>query len=121
MKKIFLVTGIIVTLILSFIIVNNIKNVDKTSQPKLEEIMTQNNHKELIEKLKNPEAANAYFEAVLKECKNYDDETSKQRILEALKNISEAQPDAAHLDLSQDGFTVSAALRVLNFVSKNLI
>lgn len=71
--------------------------------------------------IKNPEDANEYFEAVLKECRNYDDEKSKQHILEALKNISEAQPGVSHVDLSKNSFTVGAVLRVLNFVSKKLI
>lgn len=80
-----------------------------------------NNHNDLIEKIKNPAEADAYFESVLKECKNYDDETAKQHLLAALKNISEAQPDVTHLDLSKNNFKLSVILRVLNFISKKLM
>lgn len=84
--------------------------------------MTNNtSHKDLIEKLKNPTEANIYFEAVLKECKNYSDEDAKQHLLEALKNISAAQPDVAHLDLSKENFKLSVVLRVLNYISKKLV
>lgn len=79
-----------------------------------------NRNSELIEKLKNPAEADAYFEAVLKECKHYDDTKAKEHILEALKNISAAQPENANLDLSQDNFKLNVVLRVLNFVAKKL-
>jgi len=70
--------------------------------------------------LKNPKDADKYFESVLKECKNYDDEKAKQHLLEALKNVSEAQPDSAHLDLSKENFKLSTVLRILHYVSKKL-
>jgi hypothetical protein len=83
--------------------------------------MTENNRKELIDKLKNHTEADLYLENVLRECKAYDDEKSKQHILAALRNIEEAQPDIVHIDLSRKGFTVNMVLRILNYVSKNLV
>ena len=45
----------------------------------------------LIESLKDPQEAQAYFEAILEECKECDEEESQKLILLALKNIAEAQ------------------------------
>lgn len=45
----------------------------------------------LIEKLKNQEEAKMYFAAILEECKHCDEAEARQLILQALKNITEAQ------------------------------
>lgn len=52
---------------------------------------SKNYHELLIESLKDPAEASAYFNAVLEECKSCDDEEAQRLLLLALKNLTEAQ------------------------------
>ena len=45
----------------------------------------------LLQDLKDPKEAVAYFNAILEECKECDEEEAKQLVLQALKNIADAQ------------------------------
>ena len=45
----------------------------------------------LIEQLKDPKEAVMYFNAVLEECKDCDEQEAKELILQALSNITQAQ------------------------------
>jgi probable addiction module antidote protein len=45
----------------------------------------------LIDKLKDPEEAVAYFNAILEECKSCDPEEAQKLLLSALKDITDAQ------------------------------
>lgn len=45
----------------------------------------------LIQDLKDPKEAQAYFNAILEECKKCDEEESQKLLLLALKNIADAQ------------------------------
>lgn len=60
-------------------------------------IKNKNNQHDLIEKLKDDKEAEAYFWAVLEECKNCDKEEAQKRLVVALKNLSEAQGGVANL------------------------
>jgi len=51
----------------------------------------------LIEQLKDPKEALLYFNAILDECRDCDEEEAKQLVLQALKNITEAQGGMAEL------------------------
>ena len=51
----------------------------------------------LIEQLKDPKEAKAYFNAILEECKDCYDEEAKRLILSALKDITEAQGGISEL------------------------
>ncbi len=51
----------------------------------------------LIEKLQNSKEARLYFEAILEECKECDEEEAKKLVLQALKNIADAQGGIAAL------------------------
>jgi probable addiction module antidote protein len=53
--------------------------------------------KELIKALRDPEEATAYFNAILEECKDCDEEEAQKLILLALKDITEAQGGIAVL------------------------
>lgn len=59
--------------------------------------MTKNNHEALIEKLKNDTEAEAYFLAILEKCKKSDKEEAQKLLIEALKNLTEAQGGIANL------------------------
>jgi probable addiction module antidote protein len=52
---------------------------------------TRDFRKELIKSLRDPEEAIGYFNAILEECKDCDEEEAQKLILLALKNIAEAQ------------------------------
>ena len=52
---------------------------------------SKNYRDELIEALKDPKEAEAYFAAVLEECKSCDEEEAQKLLLLALKNLTEAQ------------------------------
>lgn len=45
----------------------------------------------LIERLKDPMQAAMYFQAILEECKDCDEEEGRRLILSALKDIADAQ------------------------------
>jgi probable addiction module antidote protein len=51
----------------------------------------------LIQSLKDPQEAQAYFNAILEECKSCDAEEAQKLLLLALKNITEAQGGIAKL------------------------
>jgi probable addiction module antidote protein len=51
----------------------------------------------LIERLRDPKEARAYFDAILEECKSCDEEEAKKLILLALKDIAEAQGGVSEL------------------------
>lgn len=51
----------------------------------------------LIESLKDPKEAEAYFSAVLEACKECDEEEAQKLILLAFKNLTEAQGGVAKL------------------------
>ncbi len=53
----------------------------------------------LIESLKNPKEAEAYFNAILKACKECDEEEAQKLILLAFKNLTEAQGGVSKLAL----------------------
>lgn len=79
-------------------------------------------HKELIERLKDSQEADAYFTSVLKDCKNLDKEEADKLLLEALKNLAEARPDDVHVDLNNEhGLKLRGALWLLRFVSRKLV
>ena len=45
----------------------------------------------LVERLKDPKQASMYFEAILAECEDCDEEEGRRLILSALKDIADAQ------------------------------
>lgn len=51
----------------------------------------------LVEKLRNTKEAKLYFEAILEECKECDEEEAKKLVLVALKNIADAQGGISEL------------------------
>ncbi len=51
----------------------------------------------LIEELKDPREARNYFNAILDECKNCDEEEAKKLVLAALKDITDAQGGISEL------------------------
>jgi len=51
----------------------------------------------LIEELKDPKEASMYFNAILEECKDCDEEEAKELVLKALKNIADAQGGVSEL------------------------
>lgn len=54
-------------------------------------------HDLLIKRLKDPKEAAAYFEAILEECKELDEQESMELVLAALKDITDAQGGIAAL------------------------
>jgi probable addiction module antidote protein len=48
-------------------------------------------HDFLIEHLSDPREASMYFNAILEECKDCDEDEANQLVLQALKNIAQAQ------------------------------
>ena len=53
----------------------------------------------LIESLRNPKEAKAYFHAILEACKECDEEEAQKLILLAFKNLTEAQGGISKLAL----------------------
>jgi probable addiction module antidote protein len=51
----------------------------------------------LLERLKDPKEAMLYFNAILEECKDCDEQEAKELVLTALKDIAEAQGGIADL------------------------
>src|SRR5436190_2223015 len=58
---------------------------------------TSDYREELLKTLKDPEEAEGYFNAILEECKDCDEEEAQKLILLALKNITDAQGGIAKL------------------------
>jgi DNA-binding phage protein len=55
----------------------------------------------LVERLKNPKEATFYFNAILDECKDCDEEEAKQLISAALNDIADAQSNASLTTITQ--------------------
>jgi len=80
---------------------------------------THQNHTDLINKLKDPKEADAYFTSILEQCKKIDKQEADALMLDALRNIAQARPEDVHVDLNnENSFKMKALLRILNFVSK---
>ena len=80
---------------------------------------TQKTHPDLINKLKDPKEADAYFTSILEQCKKLDKKESDELMLDALRNIAQARPEDVHVDVNnENSFKMKALLRLLNFVSK---
>lgn len=81
---------------------------------------TKTTHKELIEKLKNDKEAEAYFLAILKECKHGDKEEAQKHLIEALKNLTEAHGGIANfaekVGLGSASFYKTLSAIILKFV-----
>ena len=53
--------------------------------------MLDNNHQELIDRLKDDTQADAYFYEILEKCKHSDKEKAQEQLIVALQNIAQAQ------------------------------
>lgn len=51
----------------------------------------------LLDRIKDPSQAALYFQAILEECKDCDEEEGRRLILSALKNIADAQGGISEL------------------------
>lgn len=83
---------------------------------------TQQTNTDLINKLKDPQEADAYFISILEQCKKLDKQEADTLMLCALRNIAQARPEDVHVDVNnENSFKIKALLRVLNFVSKKFM
>lgn len=79
-------------------------------------------NQDLIDKLKDPKEADAYFTSILEQCKKLDRKESDELMLTALRNIAQARPEDVHVDLNnENSFKTKALLRILSSVSKRFI
>lgn len=80
------------------------------------------NHQDLIDKLKQPHAADVYFTEILEKCKNLDKREAEELLHGALKNIAEARPEDVHIDVNnENSFKMRALLRFLHYISKKIM
>lgn len=79
-------------------------------------------HADLINKLRDPKEADAYFTGILERCKQLDKKEADTLLVEALRNIAQARPEDVHIDLNNESsLKMRALLRLLQFVSKKLV
>jgi len=84
-------------------------------------VQTKVTHADLIKKLQDPKEADVYFSSVLEKCKSLDKNEADAVLREALKNIAEARPEDAHINVNENSLRMSALLRFLRFISKKLM
>lgn len=83
---------------------------------------TKQTHTDLINKLKDPQEADAYFTSILEQCKKLDKKEADELLLTALRHVAQARPEDVHVDLNnENSFKMRALLRLLNFVSRKFM